>query len=785
MPFNSCFKRATYIVAMSVVVFGSSCNGPAGNGPSSTDGSGEADTTRYRKLCEHVRLIHRTYPDSAWDLLKEAESTASAIGGDSMRYDVEDLHFEVLNAKHDSSAVAYMLGRIHDRELSGEVEALMHARMNLGLNRLQSGDLPMADLLFRSALVSARELHDTLNEAQSGWLLMNVMNMSGRPDSAIALARPILRLPLNSRARPVIEMVRLDLAIAYMSAGEPDSAAAMFRQVLASEWIMKNPMLEQAVEVNYAELKTGEGDFKGALDLLLSAKPKAEATGDTLQLALLQLNLGNVYAALFRAEEAQFAFEQARVLARQVGMKDVEGTAIGSKALLALRKGESGGRDHKEVPIASLAGMLDQFEGAHAIALRTDNRRFGDLFLAGIGRVHALRGERDSARAMLDRAIAAARVRDDRSVLKEALRWSGELYMSAGAMANAEEQYHEALVLCLKIDALPDRILLLERLATIHERKGESAKALAEMREAKALQLAVFSDSTMNGIARIEARATYQRRQLADSLAHVQQIALERTEAQARIDRQRNSTIVAAAIGASLLLGGAIAFTLDRKRRIAQYQRRAAELEKDAAKFETQALRSQMNPHFIFNALNSISGYIQSNDPDQAQTFLARFAKLMRAVLENSRYAEVPLAKDLEVLRAYMELERTRAQGKFDFSITVDPSLDPNEVMVPPLLAQPFVENAIWHGIAGKSGQGHILLKVAQASGQLVITVEDDGIGRHANKSAVAKNKTSLGTAITRARLDLVEKHKGGSAGFRFVEIPMGTRVEIHLPLAA
>ena len=214
---------------------------------------------------------------------------------------------------------------------------------------------------------------------------------------------------------------------------------------------------------------------------------------------------------------------------------------------------------------------------------------------------------------------------------------------------------------------------------------------------------------------------------------------------------------------------------------------RKERFEKEAATLETQALRSQMNPHFIFNALNSVNAYVQENDTANATSFLTKFARVMRSVLENSRHAEVPLQEDLDTLRGYIDLERKRMQDKFDYRVEVDPAIDPQEVMVPPLVVQPFVENAIWHGMAGKEGKGHILLKVEQRGQQLVWTIEDDGAGRHAKKIAqvdgTPTKKTSLGTTITRARLDLVRKQYGGNAGFRYTDLPQGTRVEVEMPL--
>ena len=191
-----------------------------------------------------------------------------------------------------------------------------------------------------------------------------------------------------------------------------------------------------------------------------------------------------------------------------------------------------------------------------------------------------------------------------------------------------------------------------------------------------------------------------------------------------------------------------------------------------------------MNPHFIFNALNSISAFIREQQPEKAHGFIARFGRLMRLVLENSRKAEVPLGTDLEALRIYMELEQARTNEKFEFSITVDPGIDVKNVMVPPLVLQPFVENAIWHGMDGKEGQGHIELSIKQLGDQLIMAVSDDGVGRKMTVPVQdTSQKGSLGTTITRERLDLLQKQKGRPAGFQYLEQLVGTRVELTVPI--
>lgn len=148
-----------------------------------------------------------------------------------------------------------------------------------------------------------------------------------------------------------------------------------------------------------------------------------------------------------------------------------------------------------------------------------------------------------------------------------------------------------------------------------------------------------------------------------------------------------------------------------------------------------KSLRSQMNPHFIFNALNSVNSYIARNDERAANKYLADFSKLMRSVLENSELDFIPLAKEIELLQLYVKLEHERFQDKFDYDITIDPSLENASIEVPPMLLQPIIENAVWHGLRYKDEKGFLNIAFAKANNTLTVTITDNGIGRDKSKA--------------------------------------------------
>ena len=165
-----------------------------------------------------------------------------------------------------------------------------------------------------------------------------------------------------------------------------------------------------------------------------------------------------------------------------------------------------------------------------------------------------------------------------------------------------------------------------------------------------------------------------------------------------------------------------------------------AELHQQATELEMQALRAQMNPHFIFNSLNSINRFILQNNKAQASEYLTKFSRLVRLILQNSQAALISLESELESLRLYLELEAVRFDHHFEFKISVENDLDISALKVPPLIIQPYAENAIWHGLMHKEERGHLEIRIFQQQEILCCRINDDGIGR--KKAAELKSKS-------------------------------------------
>lgn len=209
---------------------------------------------------------------------------------------------------------------------------------------------------------------------------------------------------------------------------------------------------------------------------------------------------------------------------------------------------------------------------------------------------------------------------------------------------------------------------------------------------------------------------------------------------------------------------------------------------------EQKLFRSQMNPHFIFNSLTAIQNYAFKHPPAEVAGYISRFAKLMRLILENSRNELVNLEKEIDSLKYYLELQQMRFENKFDFNIEVDPKIDVESISIPPMLAQPFIENAIEHGIMNKpDGKGVITIRFIQKEKMIELIVEDNGIGIEASKKLkndIGSKHTSLATTITEERLSLLNKKSKQKFSFTISDIKddkgnsIGTHVSIRMPEA-
>lgn len=233
----------------------------------------------------------------------------------------------------------------------------------------------------------------------------------------------------------------------------------------------------------------------------------------------------------------------------------------------------------------------------------------------------------------------------------------------------------------------------------------------------------------------------------------------EKEKTQALYEQKRNFNLLISGAGFFVLILTAL-FLFYRLRSKKEKEKRDLQILAQTA--ELSALKAQMNPHFIFNSLIAIQNYVYKHEPAEVAGYISDFAKLMRMILENSRKESITIEKELELIRYYLELQQLRFPDKFDFTIHVDPSIDVESILIPPMLSQPVIENAIEHGIMNKAnGKGKIEISFNQKGSMIELSIMDNGIGRenagNLKNTKDAKHQ-SLATTITEERLMLLNK---------------------------
>lgn len=246
------------------------------------------------------------------------------------------------------------------------------------------------------------------------------------------------------------------------------------------------------------------------------------------------------------------------------------------------------------------------------------------------------------------------------------------------------------------------------------------------------------------------------------------------------------------ALMAIIVTGIGYAFFVYRINQVRREETQKSAISEQIAELRMRALRVQMNPHFMFNSLNAIQECVITGQTDAAVTYLAQFSKLMRMVLENSDKRRIPLDKELETIRLYLDLEKLRFSEVFHTEINIDTHEESSLLTIPPMMIQPFLENAIWHGLLKKKGTKTLKINISSDETFLYIRIEDNGIGREAaenQKNQIKLERTSKALSILDERMKIITELNQIKANFTIVDLydstqkPLGTRVEIKIPI--
>ena len=396
-----------------------------------------------------------------------------------------------------------------------------------------------------------------------------------------------------------------------------------------------------------------------------------------------------------------------------------------------------------------------------------------------IGAYYNARKYPDLALQHWEKAITTFGEIDDKFGLADTYLHLAEYYKDQNNKTASLTAANKALELANETNVLEQLVLSEKLLSDVYSESGNATQALEHF---KKYSLAKDSLNKKNDVRKaVEAAMNYEfeKKELLQKEENEKRELLLKEEA-----KSTNLKMLFGALVALLLFG--IGFLIYNRQQL----KKNLTLQKELAEYEQKALHLQMNPHFVFNCLGSISSFIVQNGTDSAIKYLSKFSKLMRLTLEYSKESLIPIDKEIESLQNYLELEQLRFNNKFQFEIIKDPAIE-DDVALPPLLIQPFIENAIIHGVIPKKDNGTISIQFNVTDTSLNCTILDDGVGinqSRKNKENLVLAHKSMALDIIKKRLEMITEATSKEAHIEIVELTegitiTGTKVLLQLPL--
>ena len=371
----------------------------------------------------------------------------------------------------------------------------------------------------------------------------------------------------------------------------------------------------------------------------------------------------------------------------------------------------------------------------------------------------------------------------------------GQDYLNLNEHLSATEYLERGLKLSQEVGMKPEVAKAYQGLMDVKAAGGDFKSAFNYHQLYSAVKKRIFDEEKIKQVNELETKyQTAQKDQEINLLTKENEVQEAKVQGQSTLRNALIGGLISLAIIAALIFYSMRQKLKNQKIFASKNEEvKSANFKQQLGALENKALRSQMNPHFIFNCMNSINRMILSKDLDGASLYLTKFAKLIRLMLENSEKPTVPLEKELALVASYIQLESLTNNGKISYRINVDPEIDQEAIHIPSMVLQPFIENAIWHGLMNKKEhEGHIKIIIRESIDLLKCMIEDNGIGREKalelKKKAVLKSR-SMGLTITQKRLQLLSKKELRNM-IRFTDLkgptdlPIGTRVDVLIPIS-
>lgn len=403
---------------------------------------------------------------------------------------------------------------------------------------------------------------------------------------------------------------------------------------------------------------------------------------------------------------------------------------------------------------------MEHFRLADQLSRLADDERLISQIWLGLSKTHFKLGNLDSGKLYMQKVLAISEKNNEKTVLQQAYLHLG-ISLESIIVDSAKYYLLKSLSIADSINYFKGKADVYEALSDWMRNKGLHDSALTYYKLFKAIEDSLTKQKLSRGVLAME--GFYKVRSKEEENAELK----TKTALQEKELSSKNRFLLVLGIAATLGFISLILLYLFARQRRQQFlqekQKQAAEMKNQTLQLELKALRAQMNPHFIFNCMNTIDAYILRQQPMEASGILQKFSKLIRNVLENSELQLIPLTQDADTNRNYIDLEQTIYKHKFVYELTVDEGLRQNPPLIPPMLVQPFIENAILHGLRHlPNGNGRLLVHYQKVDGHVRIVIEDNGIGRaKSGKLQKLHSSNSMGMQVTESRMNALKELHG------------------------
>jgi len=478
-----------------------------------------------------------------------------------------------------------------------------------------------------------------------------------------------------------------------------------------------------------------------------------------------QNSIGNIYLSLRQYKLALNEFRKSIVIQRNLNHK--LGLAINYKNI---------GNAYEEL------GNIDAALKNYHLSLNYNNQinsKIGKI-ICGYSIANVLIKDKKYTQALttVDTILHLAIKEKDKYYLSNTYNTLGLAQLNLNKLQAAKKNLETGLNIATKFNIHTIIVKANENLSFLYAKKENYQKAYFYFKKAKDEDAKTLNERNLAYVNELITKYDKQR-----SENQIKDLAKKNQIAQLQITKNRTLWIIAFSV---FMLIAVIVFSIDKQKGLKN--------EKKVLSLKQDALRSQMNPHFMFNALNSIKLYIIKNNQKKATSYLNKFSKFMRKILEASDLQEISLKEEIETMKLYLSLENIRFSNEINFSVKIDSSLNLEMIKIPPLVLQPFLENSIWHGLSSSKKAKEITIFIHKISSEyILINIEDNGIGRKASAKIKAKksiNRKSIGINLTKDRLTNFVKNKNNNYSVIYKDLEdenrnsSGTKVVIKLPLS-